>query len=138
MFFMRGKDEEKISWFTNNGKNYYTIVSCPKHGALKGKIRLRKAIKSSKIYVVKTMRLAPPDVVCDIVNKKSRFVKAEKKNGKSHKRKTLPNVFLFFYWNCTAFSALHFFSPAISRRGFPFYAVCGVYCSDPSEKNCSC
>ena len=81
-FLCGEKTKKKISWFTNNGKNYYTIVSCPKHGALKGKIRLRKAIKSSKIYVVKTMRLAPPDVVCDIVNKKKQVRESRKEKRK--------------------------------------------------------
>lgn len=70
-FICGAKTKKKISWFTNNGKNYYTIVSCARHGAIKGKIRLRKSIKhSDKVYVVKTLRQAAPDVIADIANKK--------------------------------------------------------------------
>lgn len=73
-FLCGAKTKKKIAWFTNNGKNYYTIVSCARHGAIKGKIRLRRSIRNrSKIYVVKTMRQASSDVVSDIAGKKKQL-----------------------------------------------------------------
>ena len=66
------KTRKKIPWFTNNSRNYYTIVNCAHHGPIKGKIRIRKS-ESGKIYVVKTMKRADPDVVEDILNKKKQI-----------------------------------------------------------------
>ncbi|MDE7323387.1 MAG: exonuclease domain-containing protein [Lachnospiraceae bacterium] len=76
------KTKKKIPWFTNNGKNYYTIVNCEQHGALKGKIRLRKSLKHNKTYVVKTMRQASPEVICDIINKKRQVRESRKEKRK--------------------------------------------------------
>jgi DNA polymerase III epsilon subunit-like protein len=47
---------KKIKWFTPNGRHYFCLAHCEKHGYLKGKIRLRKS-ESGKVYVVKTMKL---------------------------------------------------------------------------------
>lgn len=46
----------KIKWFTPNGKNYYSVGYCDKHGYVKGKIRIRKSA-DDKVYVVKTNKL---------------------------------------------------------------------------------
>ena len=46
---------KKVKWFTPNGRHYYCIAYCEKHGYLKGKIRIRKA-EDGQIYVVKTTR----------------------------------------------------------------------------------
>ena len=44
---------KKIRWFSPNGKHYYSVSSCDKHGYMKSKIRIRKADNGS-VYVVKT------------------------------------------------------------------------------------
>ncbi len=64
------RTRKKIPWFTNNGKHYYTIVTCKQHGTLKAKIRLRKS-ENNKIYVIKTMKQVGADVVEDIINKRN-------------------------------------------------------------------
>lgn len=46
---------KKIKWFTANGRHYYCVAYCEKHGYLKGKIRVRKT-GDGKIYVVKTTK----------------------------------------------------------------------------------
>ncbi len=69
-FICGARTRKKISWFTNNGKHYYTVVSCARHGAIKGKIRLRRA-EDSSIYVVKTMKQIGPDMVQDILEMKN-------------------------------------------------------------------
>lgn len=46
---------KKIRWFTPNGKHYYCIAHCDKHGYMKGKIRIRRA-QEDKVYVVKTTK----------------------------------------------------------------------------------
>lgn len=46
---------KKLKWFTPNGRHYYCLAYCDKHGYLKGKIRVRKAEKGG-IYIVKTTK----------------------------------------------------------------------------------
>ncbi len=77
------RTKRKIPWFTTNGKHYYTIVVCMKHGPIKGKIRLRRA-EDTMIYVVKTMKRASPEVEADIQNKKNqvRNNRKERRRGK--------------------------------------------------------
>lgn len=77
------KTRKRIPWFTNNGKHYYTIVNCARHGAIKGKIRLRRT-GGGRVYVVKTMRQIDPDVVQDIINKKNQVRKSRKE--RRHKK----------------------------------------------------
>lgn len=69
-FLCGAKTRKKVPWFTNNGKHYYTIVTCSRHGALKGKIRLRKS-GHNKIYVVKTMKQVGADEVRSIMEKRN-------------------------------------------------------------------
>lgn len=47
---------KKLRWFTLNGRHYYCLAYCDKHGYLKGKIRLRKS-ENGGVYVVKTTKL---------------------------------------------------------------------------------
>lgn len=51
---------KKLKWFTVNGRHYYCLAYCEKHGYLKGKIRVRKA-EDGRIYVVKTTKLIFPE-----------------------------------------------------------------------------
>ena len=46
----------KIKWFSANGKHYYCIAYCKKHGYLKGKARMKKA-DDGNVYVVKTKKI---------------------------------------------------------------------------------
>lgn len=47
--------KKRLKWFTINGRHYYCLAYCEKHGYFKNKIRLRKS-ESDKIFVVKTTR----------------------------------------------------------------------------------
>ncbi len=85
-FLCGAKTRKKIPWFTSNGKHYYTVVYCARHGAIKGKIRLRRS-EDNKIYVVKTMKQIGPDVVQDIMNKKNQVRKSRKE--RRHKKEGL-------------------------------------------------
>lgn len=48
--------KKKIKWFSANGKNYYCLAKCEKHGFLKGKIRVKKT-EDEGIFIVKTTKL---------------------------------------------------------------------------------
>ncbi len=47
--------KKKVKWFTPNGKHYYCVAYCDKHGFMKFKIRIKKS-ENSELYVVKTMK----------------------------------------------------------------------------------
>lgn len=47
--------KKKIKWFSSNGKHYYTIAHCFRHGYMKSKLRIRKA-ESGGVYTVKTSK----------------------------------------------------------------------------------
>ncbi len=46
---------KKIRWFSPNGRHYYSVSSCPVHGYMKSKIRIRKS-ENNGVYVVKTSK----------------------------------------------------------------------------------
>lgn len=55
------RTRRRIKWFSpNNGKHYYAVSKCDKHGLMKGKIRIRKDINEN-VYAVKTMRFISED-----------------------------------------------------------------------------
>ena len=47
--------KKKLKWFTLNGKHYYCVAYCDKHGYFKNKLRVRKS-EADKVYVVKTTK----------------------------------------------------------------------------------
>ncbi len=65
--------KRKIKWFTPNGKHYYAVANCDRHGAMKAKVRIKKA-ENGKLYVVKTCRFISPEEV-DILKKKQAKLK---------------------------------------------------------------
>ena len=60
---------KKIKWFTPNGRHYYCLAYCEKHGYLKGKIRVRKT-DEGKLYAVKTTKLISDEAAEDLRNRK--------------------------------------------------------------------
>ncbi|MBE5872468.1 MAG: exonuclease domain-containing protein [Lachnospiraceae bacterium] len=64
----------KLKWFTANGKHYYSISICEKHGYIKGKVRLKKT-EAGLYYVAKTMRQISEEQVEEIVRKKEQAKK---------------------------------------------------------------
>lgn len=61
--------KKKIKWFTPNGKHYYCVAFCEKHGYLKGKIRVRKA-QEGGLYIVKTTKFISEAKVQELLEKK--------------------------------------------------------------------
>lgn len=60
---------KKIKWFSANGRHYYCVAYCEKHGYLKGKIRIRKT-EDGRIYVVKTTKFISKDEMEGIEERK--------------------------------------------------------------------
>ena len=44
-----------MKWFSPNGKHYYSLAYCFRHGYTKSKLRVRKAEKDG-VYTVKTSK----------------------------------------------------------------------------------
>ncbi len=64
---------KKIRWFTPNGRHYYCLAYCDKHGYLKGKIRIRKS-EDGKTYIVKTTKLISQEEA-ELLKERSQHVK---------------------------------------------------------------
>ena len=75
--------KKKVRWFTPNGKHYYCVAYCDKHGFMKGKIRIRRAEREA-VYVVKTTKFISPEDAESIKERKEHAKDArKKKNQKS-------------------------------------------------------
>lgn len=61
----------KIKWFSWNGKQYFSLSFCDKHGYMKGKIRIRKA-ENDMVYAVKTTKFVSEEGAAAIQLKKER------------------------------------------------------------------
>ena len=80
---------KKIRWFTPNGKQYYNVSSCDKHGYMKSKIRIRKA-EDGRIYVVKTEKFITEAEIEGIRNKQEK-AKKQRKDKRTSKSRNLQN-----------------------------------------------
>ena len=84
--------EIKIDWFSGTGGSmYYALCECPKHGPVKGKIRLRKG-PGEEVFVVKTIKAATEQDVADIEERQQsaqerRHKRAEKERARRKARK---------------------------------------------------
>ncbi len=80
---------KKIRWFTPNGKHYYSVSYCDRHGYMKSKVRIRKA-EDGRVYVVKTEKFITEAEVEDIRNKKEK-TKKQKKDKRTSKNQNHQN-----------------------------------------------
>lgn len=76
---------KKLRWFTPNGKHYYALAFCNKHGFIKGKIRM-KHTDSGNIYVIKTLKLISEEEAQKVIDKKE-HLKIQRRNRRREKRK---------------------------------------------------
>ena len=69
---------KKIKWFSANGRHYYCVAYCEKHGFLKGKIRIHKT-DENKVFVVKTTKFIPKEEVDAIAARQDHAKEMRKK-----------------------------------------------------------
>lgn len=67
--------KKKIKWFTPNGKHYYTIGYCIRHGNTKSKLRVRKG-ENGGVYAIKTSK--------SISNEEAKQIRERAKNLKNN------------------------------------------------------
>lgn len=75
---------KKIRWFPYGQRFYFCLASCPEHGFVKGKIRVKKS-EDDRYYVVKTTKMAGEEDVELMMQRKEDGRK--KRNAKSHPKK---------------------------------------------------
>lgn len=73
--------KKKIKWFSPNGRNYYCLAKCEKHGFLKGKIRVKKA-EDEGVFIVKTTKLITSAEADTIVERQNRAREIRKNKRK--------------------------------------------------------
>lgn len=74
----------KIRWFSPNGKHYYCVSYCDRHGYMKSKIRIRKA-ENGDVYVMKTQKFITEADIDNIRDKqtKARQQRKDKRTSKN-------------------------------------------------------
>ena len=84
-YLCRKNIKKRIKWFTPNGKHYYCIANCDKHGFMKFKLRIRRS-ENDRLYVVKTMKYIGKDEMDKIKEKKehTREIRKLRRQQKSH------------------------------------------------------
>ncbi len=78
---------KRIKWFSVNGKHYYCLAYCKKHGFLKGKVRMKRA-DDGNVYVIKTLKLVSEDVATEIAQKQEKVRKQRMEKRRNKKEKT--------------------------------------------------
>lgn len=69
--------KKKVKWFTLNGKHYYAISKCFRHGYMKSKIRIRKG-EDGGVYAVKTDKYITKEEVKKLLEKRDQFLEQKK------------------------------------------------------------
>lgn len=71
---------KKLRWFTPNGRNYYCLANCEKHGYFKGKIRIRRT-DGGQLYVVKTTKMITEEEAEELTKRRARATEARRRHA---------------------------------------------------------
>lgn len=73
-----------VKWFSVNGRHYYYVGECKRHGLMKCKVRMKKA-DDGRVFVVKTQKFIDEQELADIREKqeKLRLQRAERRHRDS-------------------------------------------------------
>lgn len=89
-YLCKKKIKPVYDWFTPNGKHYYSLGRCSKHGYVKSKVRLHKAAEDRDIYVVRTRKLMDEAVIKEFDKLKERAKYFKELPKKSRKNVHIP------------------------------------------------
>lgn len=67
-----GHTSKKISWYPKSGKSYACLHTCPEHGYLKGKIRVKKSENGQGYFCIKTQKLIDVEQAQELVDSYAR------------------------------------------------------------------
>ena len=74
----------RVRWFSAGANTYLALAQCPRHGYVKGKIRIKKAADGN-VFAVKTTKKADPAAVAQIRGKKEQ-IKAKRRERRGKKK----------------------------------------------------
>lgn len=77
-YLCRKNIKKKIRWFSYNSRIYYSLMYCPVHGWVRGKIRLKKT-DNGKFFAVKTLKITD-DAGAESIRLKQEEVRLRRKN----------------------------------------------------------
>ena len=77
-YFCHRNLRKKIRWFTVNGRHYYAVAHCEKHGYLKAKNRVHKTA-DGMVYIVKTTKFISKEDVDAIAARKEHVKELRKR-----------------------------------------------------------
>ncbi len=83
-YICRRNLRKKIKWFSLNGKQYYSLAYCDKHGYLKGKIRIKKS-EEGLPFIVKTTKFID-ETEADSIREQSEYAKTVSKKKKASQK----------------------------------------------------
>ncbi len=81
------RTKKNIKWFSVNGKHYYSLSYCKKHGYLKGKARMKRA-EDGNIYVVKTLKLVSPEDA-ELIQEKQEKLRLQRSEKRKQKKEMI-------------------------------------------------
>ena len=70
---------KRLKWFSPNGRHYYFVGYCLRHGYMKSKIRIRKA-ENGGTYAVITNKLITKEQKKELIQKRDEFLQKKKEN----------------------------------------------------------
>ncbi|WP_434310378.1 exonuclease domain-containing protein [Hominifimenecus sp. rT4P-3] len=73
---------KRIRWFSTGTNVYLSLVQCPRHGYVKGKIRIKKT-SDGRVFAVKTIKQADEEAVQKLKEKKEQI--RERRRGRRKK-----------------------------------------------------
>ncbi len=82
--------QKKIRWFSGGGHNEFALAWCPKHGYIKGKIRLRHN-DAGKTYAVRTISPISKEEADQIFEKKETMKSKRRVRRQYHRENNTPN-----------------------------------------------
>lgn len=89
-YFCHRNLKKKLKWFTINGRHYYCLAYCEKHGYFKNKIRIRKS-ENGKIFIVKTTKLITEEEAATLSERSERAREIHRHRNKSRREAALKN-----------------------------------------------
>ena len=75
---------KKIRWFSSGQRYYLCLATCPEHGMMKGKIRMKKT-EQGRVFAVKTMKYTTEEEAMEIRTKKEEIKRKRRARKKGEK-----------------------------------------------------
>ena len=87
--FVCGRAMKKtVNWFSDGGRQYLALAQCPKHGLMKGKIRVKQTEDHTGFFGVRTIKPCSEEMQEQILQKKENVTKKRRERRKKGSTKS--------------------------------------------------